>query len=73
MRRSAAQIGDKKMEKKPYKSGGDFSRDGNGNKILFTKRQVMARHKKMCRQFGWNGLTKFYVNDFGDYWTASAC
>ena len=61
------------MEKKPYKSGGDFSRDGNGNKILLTKAQVMKRYKKMCNAHGWHGLTKFYVNDFGDYWTTSAC
>lgn len=61
------------MEKKQYKSGGDFVRDGNGNVITLTKSQVMKRFKAMCRRGGWVGLTKYYVNDYGDYWTASAC
>lgn len=61
------------MEKKPYKSGGDFARDGNGNILKFTKAQVLARYKKNCKDFGWLGLNRFYVNDQGEYWTTSAC
>ena len=61
------------MEKKPYKSGGYFVTDGNGNKIMLTKRQVMQRFKAMCKRGGWIGLTRYYVNDMGDYWTTSAC
>ena len=61
------------MEKKPYKSGGDFIRDANGSVIILSKSQVMKRFKEMCRRGGWVGLTKYYVNDYGDYWTASAC
>lgn len=61
------------MEKKPYKSGGDFVRDGNGNIVNMTKAQVMKRFKTMCKRGGWVGLTRYYVNDYGDYWTASAC
>lgn len=60
------------MEKKPWKSGGDFVQDGNGNKVLLTKTQVMKRFKKTCKNYGWCGLKKFYVNDMGDYWTTSA-
>ena len=60
-------------EKKPYKSGGDFARDGNGNKTLLTKRQVMARYKRMCKNFGWHGMKFFKVVDRGDYWTAHGC
>lgn len=61
------------MEKKPYKSGGDFISDANGSVIILSKSQVMKRFKAMCRRGGWVGLTKYYVNDYGDYWTASAC
>lgn len=61
------------MIKKPFKSGGDFVRDGNGNKVLFSKSQVMTKFKKTCKNGGWTGLTRFYVNDIGNYWTASAC
>lgn len=61
------------MEKKPYKSGGDFIRDANGSVIILSKSKVMKRFKAMCRRGGWVGLTKYYVNDYGDYWTASAC
>lgn len=61
------------MIKKAYKSGGDFSKDGNGNKIMFTKSQVLKRYKEMCKNHGWHGLTKYYVNDCGEYWTTSAC
>ncbi len=60
------------MEKKPYKSGGDFVQDGNGNKTLLTKTQVLKRFKKMCRNHGWRGMNNYYVNDMGDYWTTSA-
>ena len=60
------------MEKKPWKSGGDFVQDSNGNKILLTKTQVMKRFKKTCKNYGWCGLKNFYVNDMGDYWTTSA-
>lgn len=61
------------MEKKHWKSGGDFVRDGNGNKLLFTKSQVMKYFKKTCKNHGWIGMTRFYVNDKGEYWTTSAC
>lgn len=61
------------MEKKPYKSGGDFARDGNGNVLMLTRTQVMKRFKKTCNNFGWSGMKKFYVNDYGNYWTTSAC
>ena len=61
------------MQKKPFKSGGDFVRDGNGNVINLTKAQVLSRYKKTCKNFGWHGMKRFYVNDYGDYWTASAC
>lgn len=60
------------MEKKPWKSGGDFVQDGNGNKVLLTETQVMKRFKKTCKNYGWCGLKNFYVNDMGDYWTTSA-
>ena len=60
------------MEKKPYKSGGDFAQDGNGNNLMLTKVQVMRRIKKTCKNYGWHGLKNFYVNDMGDYWTTSA-
>ena len=60
------------MEKKTWKSGGDFVQDGNGNKVLLTKTQVMKRFKKTCKNYGWCGLKNFYVNDMGDYWTTSA-
>lgn len=58
--------------RKPYKSGGDFVRDGNGDKLLLTKSQVMKRYKAMCKRGGWLGLTRYFVNDYGDYWTTSA-
>ena len=61
------------MEKKPFKSGGDFVRDGNGNVLKFTKAQVMKMFRASCKSGGWVGLTRYYVNDYGDYWTASAC
>ena len=61
------------MERKPYKSGGDFSRDGNGAELLFTKRQVMSRFKKMCKNNGWHGMKEFKVVDRGEYFTAHAC
>lgn len=61
------------IEKKPYKSGGDFVRDWNGEKILLSRNQVMKRFKKNCANHGWVGLTNFYVKDAGDYWTTSWC
>lgn len=60
------------MEKKPYKSGGDFARDGNGNVLKLSKREVLTRFKRMCKNQGWCGLKNYYVNDFGTYWTTSA-
>jgi len=44
------------MEKKPYKSGGDFARDGNGNILKLSKREVLIRFKRMCKNQGWYGL-----------------
>lgn len=59
--------------KKPYKSGGCFVTDGDGKILKFTKSEVMKRFKRMCKNGGWTGLTRYYVYDAGDYWTASAC
>ena len=59
--------------KKPLRSGGDYSRDGNGNILLFTAYQAHVNHKKWTKSAGMLGLKSFFVNDCGEYWTTSAC
>ena len=62
-----------KGEKKPLKSGGDYSRDGNGNIIKMTAGKAHRSHKKWAKNAGFFGLKSYFVNDCGEYWTTSAC
>lgn len=59
--------------KKPLKSGGDYSRDGNGNILKTTAYKAHSNHKKWSKSAGFLGLKNYYVNDCGEYWTVSAC
>ncbi len=59
--------------KKPYKSGGDFVRDGNGKVLQFTKNQVFSRLKAVSKRLGISeDINYYYVSDNGNYWTGSA-
>lgn len=58
---------------KPLKSGGNYSRDSDGNILKVTAHKAHINHKKWAKNAGFLGLKNYFVNDCGEYWTVSAC
>ena len=60
-------------ERKPFKSGGDFVRDGDGRKLLLTPHQCINRSVAYTKRLGIDLHVKEHVlNDFGDHYTVTA-
>lgn len=45
---------------KPLKSGGNYSRDGDGNILKMTAYKAHINHKKWAKNAGFLGLKKFF-------------